>query len=135
MSPPDSISDSMASAEWDSLAFALKKVNMSVEGEDPGAKKLRAQLGMVRIIMYEEIKDWNGDNTIDLSFFMASYKTIQKLEKDLEKRGVAKSEFLLFLKLLFYKFKKQKLVAVKPLEKQGEFKKMKEVVENGYGLI
>jgi hypothetical protein len=48
---------------------------------------------------------------------------------------VKKSEFLLFLKLLFYKFKKQKLMAVKPLEKQGEFKKMKEVVENGYGII
>jgi hypothetical protein len=135
MSPPDSISDSMAAAEWDALAFALKKVNMCVEGDDAGAKKLRAQLGMVRLLIYEEIKDWNGNNSIDLSFFIASYKTIQKLEKELEKRGVKKSEFLLFLKLLFYKFKKQKLMAVKPLEKQGEFKKMKEVVENGYGII
>lgn len=135
MSNPESISDSLAAADWDSIAFALKKVSMKVDGEDAGAKKLRAQLGMVRMIMYDEIKEWNGNNTIELSFFIASFKTIQKLEKEFEKRGVKRSEFLLLLKLLFYKFKKQKLHVVKPLEKIGEFKKMKGVVEHGYGLI
>lgn len=131
----ESISDSMAAAEWDSIAFALKKVNMKIDGNDAGAKKLRAQIGMIRMIMHDEIIEWNGNNTIDLSFFIASFKTIQKLEKEFEKRGIKKSEFLLFLKLLFYKFKKQKIQVVKPLEKIGEFKKMKGVVENGYGLI
>lgn len=135
MSNLESISDSLAAADWDSIAFALKKVNMSIDGDDAGAKKLRAQLGMIRMIMYDEIKEWNGNNTIDLSFFIASFKTIQKLEKEFEKRGVKRSEFLLLLKLLFYKFKKQKLQVVKPLEKIGEFKKMKGVVEHGYGLI
>ncbi|VVC04066.1 Uncharacterised protein [Candidatus Bilamarchaeum dharawalense] len=135
MTPIESISDSLASAEWDALAHALKKVNIGIQGNDAGAKKLRAELGIVRMIMYEEIREWNGNNTIDLAFFVASFKTIRKLEKQFEKRGIKKNEFMLFLRLLFYKFKKQKIVAVKPLEKMGEFKKMKGVVEHGYGLI
>ena len=135
MNSPESINDSMANAEWEALAFAIRKVNMGISGNDAGAKRLRAHLGIVRMIMYNEIKEWNGNNTIDLAFFIASFKTIQKLENEFEKRGVKKNEFMLFLRLLFYKFKKQKITAVKPLEKIGEFKKMKGVVENGYSLI
>ncbi|MFH1785226.1 MAG: hypothetical protein ABH842_02255 [Candidatus Micrarchaeota archaeon] len=132
---PKNISDSLAAAEWDALAHALKKMDTGIIGDDATSKKLRAQLGIIRMIMYEEIREWNGHNTIDITFFVASFKTIKKLEKDFSKKGITKSEFLLFLKLLFYKFKKQKIIAIKPLEKIGEFKKMKGVVENGYGLI
>lgn len=133
--PSKNISDSLAAAEWDQLAHALKKMDSGIKGDDATSKRLRAQLGIIRMLMYEEIRGWNGHNTIDLSFFVASFKTIRKLETDFIKGGITKSEFLLFLKLLFYKFKKQKIIATKPLEKIGEFKKMKGVVENGYGLI
>ena len=135
MNPPVSISDSMADADWDALAYALKTIHGGVEGDDAGAKRLRAQLGMVRMLMYEEIRGWNGNNTIELSFFIASFKTIQKLEKEFEARGVKKREFLIFLKLLFYKFGKQKLMVKKPLAQIAEFKRMKGVVENGRGPL
>ncbi|MFH0884374.1 MAG: hypothetical protein V1861_01550 [Candidatus Micrarchaeota archaeon] len=135
MNHPVSISDSMADADWDSLAHMLKTISSGVDGDDAGAKKLRAQLGMVRMLMYEEIRGWNGSNTIELSFFIASFKTIQKLQKEFDARGIKKREFLTFLKLLFYKFEKQKLKVKKPLATLAEFKKMKGVVENGRGPL
>ncbi len=135
MNPPRSIKDSLAEADWDQLAHALRTVSCGVEGNDAAAKRLRAELGMVRMLMYEEIKGWNGDNSIELSYFIASFKTIQKLEKEFDARGVKKREFLIFLKLLFYKFAKQRIKVKKPLAKLSEFSRMKGVVENGHSPI
>lgn len=132
---PLSIQNVLAKAEWDELAHALKTISLGVDGSDAAAKKLRAQLGMIRLLMYEEIRGWNGSNTIELSYFIASFKTIQKVEKEFEARGIKKREFLIFLKLLFNKFEKQKIRVKKPLATLAEFKKMKGVVENGRGPL
>ena len=135
MNPPPSISDSLANAEWEELANMLRIVSTGVEGNDAQAKRLKAKLGLIRMLMYQEISGWNGDNSIELSYFIASFKTIQKVEKELSARGVKKSEFLTFLKLLFYKFQKQRLKAKKPFALLSEFGKLKEVVENGHSPI
>lgn len=135
MTHPVSISDSMADADWDSLACMLKTIKSGVDGDDAAAKKLRAKLGMIRMLMYEEIRGWNGNNSMEMSYFIASFKTIRMMQKDLDARGIKKSELLMFLKLLFYKFEKQKLKVKKPLATLAEFKKMKGVVENGRGPL
>ena len=135
MSPPLSISDSLIQADWEELAYALRTIENGIEGEDAESKRLRAQLGVVRVLMYEKIRGWNGENTIDLSFFIASFKTIEKLQKGFDKKGIKKREFLIFLKLLFNKFQKQKLIAKKPLATLAEFDKMKGLVENGRGPL
>ncbi|MFH0737650.1 MAG: hypothetical protein V1827_03785 [Candidatus Micrarchaeota archaeon] len=129
------ISDSLADAGWEDLAYALKTVSHGIDGNDAGAKRLRAQVDMIRMLMYEEIRGWNGNNTIELSFYMASFKTIQTVQKEFDARGIKKREFLIFLKLLFYKFRKQKILVKKPLATRAEFKKMKGVVENGRGPL
>lgn len=126
-----SISDSLTAADWEQLAYALKKVSCGVEGDDPGAKRLRARLGMIRMLMYDEISTWNGNSSIDLSFFVASFKTIRSVQKEYDSRGIKKREFLIFLKLLFDKFQKQRLKVNKRMDTQAEFGRMKGVVENG----
>ena len=135
MSPPSSISDSLANADWDSLAYALTTLNHGIEGDDAASKKLRAQLGMVRMLMSDEIRGWNGSGTIDLSFFIASVKTVHMMEREYNARKVKNREFLTFLKLLLYKFGKQRIKATKPLAIRAEFRKMKGVVENGHAPL
>jgi len=135
MSPPNSISDSMANAEWDSLAYALTTLDHGIEGDDAASKRLRAQLGMVRVLLSEEIRGWNGSGTIDLSFFIASVKTVHRVEKEYNARKVKNREFLTFLKLLLYKFGKQKIKAKKPLAIQAEFGRMKGVVESRHAAL
>ena len=135
MDSTHSIRDSLANADWDELAYALRKVSSGVEGNDASAKRLRAKLGIIRMLMCNEIKGWNGTNSIELSYFIASFKTIQMVQREFDARGIKKQEFLIFLKLLFYKFSKQKIKVKKPLAKIAEFKKMKGVVENGHSPI
>ncbi len=134
-SPPISISDSLAEAEWETLAYTLKTISSGIEGNDAASKKLRAQLGLIRMLMYEEIRQWNGNGFIDLSYLMASLKTMRKIEKEFDARKQKNTQFLIFLKLLIYKFEKQKIRVKKPLAMRGEFGRMKGVVENGHGII
>lgn len=125
----------MSNAEWDTLAHALKTINSGVDGNDAGSKRLRAQLGIVRMLLYEEIRQWNGNNHIELSYLIAVSKTVRKMDKEFEAKGVRKKEFLIFLKLLLYKFQKQRIRVKKPLATIAEFRKMKGVVENGPNII
>ncbi|MFN7991247.1 MAG: hypothetical protein U0R44_03755 [Candidatus Micrarchaeia archaeon] len=135
MNPPRSITDSLADADWDQLAYALKKVSCGVEGNDAAAKRLRAKIGIIRMLLCQEMSGWNGNNSIEMSYFIASFKTIQKIEKEFDARGIKRREFLIFLKLLFNKFSKQRLKVKKPLATISEFSKMKGVVENGHSPI
>jgi len=129
-SPNNSISDSLLHADWDSIADALTMLESGIKGNDPASRKLRTQAGLVRVIMCENIRTWNGNNSIDASFLIASYKTIRKMEKEFENKGVKNRQFLIFLRLLLLKFEKQKLMAKKPYLMIEEFGRMKEAVEN-----
>ena len=135
MKRPISISDSLASADWDLVAHALATLSNGVEPKNAATRRLRAQLGVIRIIMYEKIREWNGSNSIDLSFFIATFKTIQRMEKEFDAVGIKKRDFIIFLKLLLYRFEKQKLKVKKPLVTISEFGKMKGVVENEHGPL
>lgn len=132
MNPPLSMHDSFATAEWDSLAHTLRTLSSGVEDEGAAMMKLRAQTGLVRLILYEKMRQFNGDDSIDLSFFIASFKTIQKMETAFDANHIKKREFLVFLKLLLCKLERQKLSVKKPLAMLAEFDKMKGAVEDEY---
>jgi len=131
MNPPHSMIDSFSDAEWDTLAYTMKTLSIGVEGKTADTRKLRAQAGMVRLILCDKMGGFNGDNSLDLSFFMASFKTIQKMEIAFDANHVKKREFLIFLKLLLAKFERQKLSVKKPRAMLAEFDRMKGVIEDG----
>lgn len=135
MKNPISISDGLDSAEWDLIAHTLATLSNGVEPRDAARRRLRAQLGVIRVIMYEKVKGWNGNNSMDLSFFIASFKTIQRMEREFDTMGIKKRDFLIFLKLLLNRFEKQKLNVKKPLVTLSEFGKMKRVVENEHSPL
>ncbi len=82
MKRPDSIIDSLAAADWELIAYTLATMSNGVEPRDAATRRLRAQLGVVRVIMYEKIREWNGNSSIDLSFYIASFKMIRRMEKE-----------------------------------------------------
>lgn len=135
MDPPLSISDSVAKAEWDSLAHAMKVLATGVDARDAGTRSLRTRAGMVRMILYDKLRGFNGDNSIDLAFFIASFRTIARMETDFDSHRIKSREFLIFLKLLLRKFEQQRLMVKKPRAMMDEFGRMKGVVENGHSTL
>ncbi len=135
MGPPLSITDSFANAEWDSLAHALRVMGTGVDAMDAGTRRLRTKAGLVRMILYHKMRGFNGDNSMDLAFFIASVKTIRGIEHDFDSHRIKSREFLIFLQFLLQKFGRQKLMVKKPRDMVAEFGRMKGVVENGRNPI
>lgn len=135
MSPPISIRDSFAEVEWDSLAHTMKALSTGVDAKDARSRRLRTKAGLVRMILYDKLRGFNGDDFIDLAFFIASVKTIRTMERDFDAHRIKRREFLIFLQLLLQKFGRQKLTVKKPRDMLAEFGRMKGVVENGHGPL
>jgi len=126
-----SISDTLANADWDTLAHMLRTLNSGIDANNVKTKRLRTKVGIVRIILCEKMQGFNGENSIDLQWFMGTFKTLRSMEREFDANAIKKREFLIFLKLLMYKFGKQKLIVKKPRDTLAEFGRMKGVVENG----
>jgi hypothetical protein len=115
---------------WDSLATKLISIPISIGNEDKELLRLRKEMELIKHVMHEQLVSFNGNNTIDTAVFVGAIKSIDRIEKCLDKRGIKNNEFMIFLRMVLEKMKKQRLVVKKPLEMQKEFGKMKGVVED-----
>jgi len=115
---------------WDSLAKMLISMPVDFGNGDAKGRKVRKQMEALKHALYTQMMSFNGNQSIETSFFVASVKAFAGIEKRLETNGVKNSQFVMFLKLILGKIKKQKLLVKKPREVRNEFSKMKEVVEN-----
>jgi hypothetical protein len=131
MNPPGPVFDDIDSVEWELLSDALRSTACGIEPKDAKTRRIRTELGFLRIILSEEIRGWNGKRTIDPSLFIGTFKAIRRIEKECESLGIKKTEFLIFLELILSRFERQKLKAKKPFATISEFRKMKGVMENG----
>ncbi len=128
MNPPKSFA--LDKEEWEFFYNALANMQLGVEAKDAKSRRLRAALGMTRILITQKIKGWNGRNTIDISLLVGSLKTIRRLAREFEYCGIKKTEFQIFLELLLDKFEKQRLQVKKPRLMLSELNKLKGVVSS-----
>ena len=133
--PPNSIFDGLDSVEWEFLSDTLRSTKCGIEPKDAKTRRIRTELGFLRIILSEEIRSWNGSREIDVSLFVGSFKAIKRIEQECESIGIKKTEFLMFLELLLNRFEKQKLKVKKPFATISEFRRMKGVMEYGSGPL
>lgn len=135
MNRPSSISDAIASAEWEAIAKMIASTSIGIEGESPARRRLRTKTGLVKLILTQKIGSFNGNDSIEMSLFISSFKTIRSIERDYDANLVKRREFLTLLKLLLDKFGKQKLTVKKRRAMLNELDRMKGVVENGNGTL
>lgn len=126
----NSLSQLIDKEDWDALARMLISMRIDLGKKDRKLLRLSKEMQIIKHVLYEQLLTFNGSQTIDLSFFVGTLKTVLRIEKELEEKGIANNEFLIFMKLLLEKFKKQKISVKKPLEMQTEFGKLKGVVED-----
>ena len=130
-----SIRESLAHADWDQIIKMMEKIDLDLEINGSKGKKLRTHVGLVKLLMCSKMRTFNGDNSIDMSFFVASHKAVKKLEDHFESNQIQNREFIVFLKLILHKMSKQKLKVKKHREIKDKFERMKGVVENGHSTL
>lgn len=131
-SDEESLAYALAKEDWKSLARMLMSMDIRLDDDRAETRKLYKELCMTKAVLHNYLSQTNGSNTIDLSFFVGSVKLVRRLEKEYDRLGVERRDFLIFLNLLLTKFGQQKLLVAKPAERKAEFKKHKRVVEDEY---
>lgn len=136
MAKDTSLPDIVEHESWGSLAYMMQNFELELDMQNPKAKKVKKELEMVRKILHEELNRMEEyQTTPSAAFFVQISKTIERADKGLENNGVKNNAFLLFLKLILHKLKKQQLIVFKPEDRQQEFHKMKDLTEDEDDLI
>ncbi len=126
-----SLSQLIINEDWETIARALAGMDTGIEENGSSTKRLKKKAEMVKKVFFERIRDSSfPKESIDASLFVGTAKMIDSLERGYEKNGIKKREFLVFLKLILYKFRQQKITAKKQIEIRSQFSKMKGVVED-----
>lgn len=111
---------------WDSVAQMALGFQINITNNSKECRRLSKQLGMVKHLIHEHLrKAEDVDKFLNASFFVRLVKTLDSMEKSLKKYNIEKSEFLIFLKAVLHKLKKERLVVSKTLERKNEFRKLK----------
>jgi hypothetical protein len=135
---PLSLDDAILNESWDCVARTIISFPIDIDGGMPGdntkLRRLRKELEMIKHALYEQLMTYNGNKTLDASFFVGAFKAVSRIENGLDAQGVRNLRFVMLLKVLLQKLGKQRLLVKKPMEMRKEFGKMKRVVEHAGSL-
>jgi len=113
---------------WDAIAQMAMGFQIELSREDPQTAKIRKELAMIKHILHENMKSPDSAQKFaNAAFFVRMYKTLQRLEKEFDKHGLERAEFLMFLEAVLHKIRNERLIVQKPLERKNEFKRLKDV--------
>jgi hypothetical protein len=130
--------ETIESEGWDYVARTLIAfpidIPLGVEPENVKLMRLRKELEVMKHALYGQLMTLNGSGEIDASFLIGTTKAVSRIELGLEKQGIKNLGFVLLLKLLLKRMRKQRLLVEKPMEKRNEFGRMKRVVEHADSL-
>ena len=129
MEDPVNLRNTLANEDWDSISNILLNLDTGINGRRD-TRVLKKKVGMIRHIMLGHLNKMNGSDKIDVSFLVGNIKTVDALEKEFESYGVEDKEFVIFMRLLLYKFEKLKITVNKPMERRIELGRLKGAVEN-----
>lgn len=108
---------------WPEIATIAKAMQIRLEHEDDDAKKLEAQLRIMKqsLIEYMEHPSAMDARTSELHESLSSM--MSSLEEQLMRYDIDRHEFVAFLKVLLSKLKEEKIRKAKP--RRAEFTKHK----------
>ena len=130
----DNFLKSVENEDWDYFANLAMSFVIDFETNCNESKKLKKRLCITKHIIHEHLKDKEyAKSFVNVYLFIALVKLLNNFEMLADKHKIKKTDFVMFLKALLYKIRKEKVFVLKPLERKGEFKKMKDLMDNGLG--
>lgn len=123
--PLNDYSKRVESETWSSLAHMASTFKINVKENGCESRKLKKELELLKHILHQQLKHHDESGGFNSAFLVGMFKTIRRFENSFEKLGIIDRAFILFLKALLHKAKKQRLIVVKPMERVFEFKKIK----------
>lgn len=115
---------------WDTLARLALSFEIEIENKNQEVQRIKKEMQIIKHILYEHLQHpEDSKKFLTTNFFVRLVKTFNRLEKILMKYEQDRSEFLLFLRALIFKMKKERLVVFKTLERRSVFDSRKPMEE------
>ena len=127
-----SINDVLEREPLQSLAQYALTFSVDFEKDTFETRKLQKEIEITKRIIHSHFTSpSSASNHLNTVFFVTLTKTIRRLEKAFITHRALRSDFLIFLKALADRIRKEKLAVDKPFERTREFRKLKPISENG----
>ena len=127
---PSTLHHAIETESWDHIARMLVSFPIDIGEGSAETRRLRKQLEAMKHALHWHLMSCNGSGTIEASFLVGTVKAVSRIERGLDAQGIKNQRFVMFLKLLLHRLRRQKLVVKKPMEMRKAFGAMKKVVEN-----
>lgn len=111
---------------WESLAQMALQFKTEIINNN-GAKKISKKMQYLKHMLHFYLKDAQGIEMFSSSRILVKFsRSVHNIENYLLKNNMPPTQFLIFLKAIAEKAKKEKIRAEKPHERRQEFGKLKE---------
>ncbi len=110
---------------WEEIALIARDLEFKLEHEDEEAKQLEKKMQIIKQVLYETMNDPERMKHLSSKFYVRLNKILDEMEGKLKKYQAERQEFVVFLRIILTKLKKEKLVVTHKLDRKMEFGKHK----------
>ena len=114
---------------WEEIALIARDLEIKIDHEDEDAKQLEKKMRVVKQVLYETMNDPERMRHLSSKFYVRLNTILDEMEGKLKKYRAERQEFVVFLRIILTKLKKEKLVVTHKLDRKMEFGKHKEDAE------
>ncbi|MBD3397818.1 hypothetical protein GF412_01640 [Candidatus Micrarchaeota archaeon] len=115
---------------WEEIALIARDLEVKIEHEDEEARQLEKKMQVIKQVLYETMNDPDRMKHLSSKFYVRLNKLMDEMEGKLKKYRADRQEFVVFIRILLTKLKKEKLVVTHKLDRRVEFGKHKKDAES-----
>ncbi len=122
----------IANEDWDYLGEFIRMFEFKIKKESEENRKLKKEVEMIKKYLSTLLSEKNKEKIINAEMLVKTYKTIKKLEKKIDYYDSEYNQFIMVLKAIYEKLKKEKLIVHKNhrFNAQVEFEELKRLGED-----
>ncbi len=106
---------------WEEIALIAKDLEVKIEHDDIEARQLEKKMQVIKQVLYETMNDPERMKHVSSKFYVRLTKLMDEMENKLKKYRAERQEFVVFLRIILTKLKKEKLVVTHKLDRKMEF--------------
>jgi hypothetical protein len=122
--------DKVGDKSWEEIALIARDLEIKIDHGDEEAKQLEKKMRVIKQVLYETMSDPERMKNVSSKFYVRLSKLLDEMEGRLKKYDADRHEFILFIRVLLTKLKKEKLVVTHKLDRKVEFGKHKGEAES-----
>ena len=121
--------DRVGDKSWEEIALIARELDVRIDHEDEEARQLEKKMQVIKQVLYETMNDPERMRHLSSKFYVRLTGLLSEMEEKILEYRAERQEFVVFLRILVAKLKKEKLVVTHKMDRKAEFGKHKKDVE------